>query len=73
MKTAPLLARCSRVFALALLPAATALAHPGAPGHSHPELPLAVQAAHAAMNWAPVLVLAVVGAWGVLRGKRRDA
>lgn len=52
---------------------AVARAHQGAPGHIHPELGPAQQLLHAAANWAPVVVLAVIVACALRHALRRRA
>ena len=63
-----------RVFALvaATVVSVAALAHPGAPGHVHAELSASQQVFHALMNWAPLLVLAVIAGVGALRAAKAN-
>ena len=63
-----------RITALAfgLFTASVALAHPGVPGHVHAELSASQQLLHAAMNWAPVLIVAAIAGIGALRASRAE-
>ncbi len=57
----------------AIAAASVASAHQGVPGHVHAELSLADQALHAALNWAPVVGLALIAAYGLRRALRSNA
>jgi len=56
--------------ALALFVSTTAFAHTGVPGHVHPEMTFAQQLVHAAMNWAPLLVIVGFAGQGVRKALR---
>ena len=56
---------------VALTTAGVATAHQGVPGHIHPGLSFTEQLLHAALNWSPVAVLAMIAAWGLHRARRR--
>jgi len=63
-----------RLVVCALLLAPVAMAHTGVPGHIHPEMTTAQQVVHAAVNWAPVVGVVLLGGWQVrkaLRGRAR--
>lgn len=59
--------------ATALLVANAAMAHSGLPGHIHPEMTTAQQAMHAAMNWAPVIVLVLCATLSLRKALRPRA
>jgi hypothetical protein len=47
-----------------------ATAHQGVPGHVHPGLTASEQLLHAALNWSPVAILALIAAWGFHQARR---
>ena len=53
--------------------AGAALAHPGVPGHVHPEMTAFQQAVHAVENWLPLALIAVAAGLGAMRAARGNS